>query len=220
MAPARRSATRLRCRDWCVAFGTQTRDKQFRALGSVKSNIGHAESAAGIAGLTKVALQLAHRTLVPSLHAAKVNPYLKLGSTPFFVQRTTEPWTADRANSSARRAALSSFGASGSNAHVVLEEVAEATRETPPKAGARPAIVPISAKSDERLRIVANILRGSARCARVAPRRGCIYAPGSGRVAMEARAAWVVTTLPELAEKLEAFATGASPADTWHTVES
>ena len=71
------------------AFGQFTTKKQFCALGSVKSNIGHAESAAGISGLTKTILQLHHKTLVKSLHSEIVNPYLDLVNSPFYIQTCT-----------------------------------------------------------------------------------------------------------------------------------
>lgn len=65
------------------AFSQGTQDQQFCSIGSVKSNIGHAESAAGISGLTKAVLQLHHKTLVKSLHSAELNPYLKFEESPF-----------------------------------------------------------------------------------------------------------------------------------------
>ncbi len=74
------------------AFSQGTQDQQFCSIGSVKSNIGHAESAAGISGLTKAALQLHHKTLVKSLHSAELNPYLKFERSPFYVQQQTAPW--------------------------------------------------------------------------------------------------------------------------------
>lgn len=90
------------------------------AIGSVKSNIGHLESAAGIAGLTKVLLQLKHQQIAPSLHAAQLNKNIDFASTPFEVQTELSDWGAS--NGSPRLAALSSFGAGGSNAHLVIEE--------------------------------------------------------------------------------------------------
>ncbi|TMP46554.1 hypothetical protein CWB96_13445 [Pseudoalteromonas citrea] len=88
------------------------------ALGSVKSNVGHLEVAAGIAGVIKVLLQFKHKTLAPSLHVKALNPYLSLDNTPFTVQTTLADWQSQQQ----RRAAVSSFGISGVNAHLVLEE--------------------------------------------------------------------------------------------------
>ncbi len=87
------------------------------AIGSVKSNIGHLEGAAGIAGLTKVVLQLRHRTLAPSLHGEPPNPAVPWDGLPFRLHTAAAPWPGPL-----RRAGLSSFGAGGSNAHVILEE--------------------------------------------------------------------------------------------------
>lgn len=105
------------------AFKHFTNRGQFCALGSVKSNIGHAESAAGISGLTKTILQLYHRTLVKSLHAETVNPYLKLENSPFYLQSQTQNWESPL--EIPRRAGVSSFGASGTNAHIIVEEAPE-----------------------------------------------------------------------------------------------
>ncbi|HWU86503.1 MAG TPA: beta-ketoacyl synthase N-terminal-like domain-containing protein, partial [Kofleriaceae bacterium] len=94
-------------------------------IGSVKTNIGHLEMAAGIAGVIKVLLQLEHRTLVKSLHCDEINPYIQLDGSPFYIVREAQPWHAqtDRAGRSLpRRAGVSSFGFGGVNAHVVLEE--------------------------------------------------------------------------------------------------
>ncbi|WP_158896200.1 type I polyketide synthase [Amycolatopsis anabasis] len=86
------------------------------ALGSVKSNIGHLEAAAGIAGLAKIMLQLRHRELAPTLHADPPNPRLDLDGSPFRLQREVRRWTA----TGPLVAGLSSFGAGGTNAHVVI----------------------------------------------------------------------------------------------------
>ncbi|MCJ8274610.1 MAG: KR domain-containing protein, partial [Psychrosphaera sp.] len=104
-----------------TAEPTQEHKKSQCALGSVKSNIGHLEIAAGIAGVIKVLLQFKHKTLVPSLHVNELNPYLALDNTPFTVQTEKQAWTC----SGKRRAAVSSFGISGVNAHIVLEEIVE-----------------------------------------------------------------------------------------------
>jgi acyl transferase domain-containing protein len=75
------------------AFGEFTHEKQFCAIGSVKSNIGHAEAAAGIAQLTKVILQFREKMLVPNLiHSKRLNPNIDFENTPFRVQRTLTKW--------------------------------------------------------------------------------------------------------------------------------
>ncbi|WP_144558035.1 non-ribosomal peptide synthetase [Shouchella miscanthi] len=110
------------------AFGKYTNDKNYCAIGSVKSNIGHCESAAGIAGITKMILQLKHKQLVPSIHSEVLNPNINFKETPFSVQQKLEDWiqpvvTVDNLEVSVpRRAGISSFGAGGANAHIILEE--------------------------------------------------------------------------------------------------
>jgi amino acid adenylation domain-containing protein len=89
------------------------------ALGSVKSNIGHADVAAGVAGLIKTVLALEHRTLPPSLHFHTSNPACRLEESPFFIPTKARPWKSDQGP---RRAGVSSFGLGGTNAHAVLEE--------------------------------------------------------------------------------------------------
>ena len=106
------------------AFAAHTQDTGFCAIGSAKSNIGHLESAAGIAALTKVLLQLKAGKLAPSLHADVLNPNIDFEATPFIVQRTLSEWEAPVIDGVTypRRAGISSFGAGGSNAHLVVEE--------------------------------------------------------------------------------------------------
>ncbi|MFP5265683.1 MAG: condensation domain-containing protein [Blastocatellia bacterium] len=99
------------------AFRTSKRG--FCALGSVKSNIGHAAAAAGVAGLIKAALALKHREIPPSLHFVQPNPRIDFAHSPFYVNTRLSEWKSD---GSPRRAGVSSFGIGGTNAHVVLEE--------------------------------------------------------------------------------------------------
>ncbi|MDJ0380479.1 SDR family NAD(P)-dependent oxidoreductase [Streptomyces sp. G-G2] len=119
-------------------------------IGSVKSNVGHLESASGMAGLCKVLLQMRHGRLVPSLHADPLNPNIDFDSTPLRVQRDLAPWP--RPDGAPRRAGLSSFGAGGANAHLVVEEyVAPATAGQ----GAGPYLFPLSTRVPERLPMLA-----------------------------------------------------------------
>ncbi|WP_394827348.1 amino acid adenylation domain-containing protein [Pendulispora albinea] len=95
------------------------------AVGSVKSNIGHLDSAAGVASVIKVVLALQHRTLPPSLNFQALNPQVDFEGTPFYVVHQPTPWTSAGAP---RRAGISSFGIGGTNAHLVLEEAPEPAR--------------------------------------------------------------------------------------------
>src|SRR5205823_3481878 len=123
------------------AFRAGTAAKGFCAIGSVKSNIGHLDAAAGVAGLIKTVLALQHKQLPPSLHFQRSNPKIDFANSPFFVNDQLRDWSTDRAP---RRAGVSSFGIGGTNAHVVLEE-APAT-ELPAKS--RPChLVVLSARS-------------------------------------------------------------------------
>jgi iturin family lipopeptide synthetase A len=99
------------------AFGKN--GKQYCALGSVKSNIGHLDSAAGVAGLIKTVLALKHRQIPPSLHYREPNPAINFKESPFYVNNTLKEWHNDNYP---LRAGVSSFGIGGTNVHVVLEE--------------------------------------------------------------------------------------------------
>lgn len=88
-------------------------------MGSVKTNIGHTESASGAAGLIKVVLSLQHEVLPQSLHFDEPSPHIPWDSLPVRVVDTAMPW---RANGRPRRAGVSSFGFTGTNAHVLVEE--------------------------------------------------------------------------------------------------
>jgi acyl transferase domain-containing protein len=98
----------------------------FCALTSIKPNIGHLDHAAGIAGLIKAVLCLRHQQLPATLHFSEPNPELKLEGSPFYVTRALAPWPAPDATP--RRAAVTSLGVGGTNAHVVLEEVEAPSR--------------------------------------------------------------------------------------------
>src|SRR5262249_23284662 len=88
-------------------------------VGSVKTNIGHLEAAAGVAGGIKAALTLQNGERPPHLHLERVNPEIALEGTPLFIPQEPTPWPRETA---ARRAGVSSFGFGGTNAHVVLEQ--------------------------------------------------------------------------------------------------
>lgn len=100
-------------------FRKQTQRRQYCALGTVKTNIGHLDTAAGIAGLIKTALSIKHGQIPPSLHYHEANPGIDFANTPFYVNTALRPWQTE---GSPRRAGVSSFGIGGTNAHAILEE--------------------------------------------------------------------------------------------------
>ena len=133
-------------------FRRSTSAKNFCALGSVKSNFGHLDNAAGIAGLIKATLALQHKAIPPTVHFEQPNPALNLEESPFFVNRELIEWPNGKIP---RRAGVSSFGIGGTNVHVILEE-APARRVT--KRARRCQLLTLSAKTPTALRRMAEML--------------------------------------------------------------
>ncbi|WP_275558070.1 beta-ketoacyl synthase N-terminal-like domain-containing protein [Streptomyces sp. 5-6(2022)] len=125
------------------AFSRTTDRRNYCALGSVKSNIGHTDAAAGIAGLIKTVLALEHRTIPATLHFRGPNPLLGLDDSPFHVPTETRPWSA---GPWPRRAGVSSLGIGGTNVHLVLEE-APVPGPRPGPAPDTEALLPLSART-------------------------------------------------------------------------
>ena len=115
--------------------------KQFCAIGSIKSNIGHLDTAAGVAGLMKVALSLKNKKIVPSLNYSSPNPKIDFESSPFFVNTHLKNWEK---NGTPRRAGVSSFGIGGTNAHAILEEAPEIIKK---EVNSNGSLILLSAKS-------------------------------------------------------------------------
>jgi amino acid adenylation domain-containing protein len=127
------------------AFRHSTQRTGYCALGSLKSNLGHLDVTAGVAGLIKTALSLKHALLPATLHYQKPNPALSLGDSPFYIVSQNMPWPQ---NGHPRRAGLSAFGLGGTNAHVILEEAPALPASGP--SGPDQMLV-LSAKSPEAL---------------------------------------------------------------------
>ncbi|HXH40941.1 MAG TPA: SDR family NAD(P)-dependent oxidoreductase, partial [Thermoanaerobaculia bacterium] len=190
------------------AFRRQTQDTEFCLIGSAKSNIGHCESAAGIAGLTKVLLQLQHQQIAPSLHSAQLNPHIDFGRSPFTVNQTLSPWEQPVIDGRKvpRIAGLSSFGAGGSNAHLIIGEYQAALRQTIALAQ---VIIPLSARtSDQLLQKAGDLLNFLSTRPNVVDLVSMAYTLQVGREAMEERLGFVVRSAEELSEKLQAYVTG------------
>lgn len=194
------------------AFSQQTKERQFCAIGSVKPNIGHLEAASGISQLSKVILELQHKQLVPSIHAEPLNPDLNFNNTPFYLQREFQEWKRPIVKINGeerefpRRATVSSFGAGGSNAHLIVEEY------TPPKKESihihtvtRPQVVVFSAKSPDRLLAVVRQMRAFIEPKKDLSLPNLAYTLQVGREAMEYRAAMVASNLEELVRGMKEY---------------
>ena len=216
-------------------FRQYTEARQFCAIGSIKSNIGHCESAAGIAGLTKVLLQLQHRQVAPSLHSGALNPNIDFNDTPFVVQQGLSEWKRPKImiNGETREypriAGISSFGAGGSYAHIVIEEYIEDRGHGAEGIEQRveriehegPYLIVLSAKNEDRLKANARRLfeflkkdddleSQSSLVPRPSPIQliDLAYTLQVGREAMEERLAVMAGSVHELQEKLEGFLNG------------
>ncbi|MEO6753174.1 MAG: type I polyketide synthase, partial [Chthoniobacteraceae bacterium] len=136
------------------AFRASTQRSGFCAIGSVKTNVGHLDAAAGMAGLIKTVLALQHRQIPASLNFSRPNPEINFPATPFFVNTRLTPWPAA---DGPRRAGIMSTGMGGTNAHLILEEA-------PPIASApeshRPNLFVLSARTESALAAAAEKLRG------------------------------------------------------------
>ncbi|MGW5377005.1 thioester reductase domain-containing protein [Nocardia sp. NPDC003999] len=187
-----------------AAFGRNDGGRS-RALGSTKSNIGHLEAAAGVAGLTRVLLQLRHGRIAPTLHAAQVNPAIAFNSVPFRLPRELEDWprrTVDGV-AVARHAGISAFGAGGANAHVVLAEFID--DRVRPGATGEPEIFVLSARTPERLRRYAEIMARHFRTLDPADFLDAVRTLQVGRPALAHRLAVVASSPLEVADALDQF---------------
>ncbi|KAG0289214.1 hypothetical protein BGZ97_006522, partial [Linnemannia gamsii] len=185
-------------------------------LGSVKSNIGHLELAAGVVGLIKVMLQLQHRTLVKSLHCEEVNPLLALGDSPFYVVQQTCTWEAlrDRQGQALpRRAGVSSFGFGGVNAHVIVEEYVGPQQAPTVMSG--PVVVVLSAKSEERLRVRVQQLLAYLERQPEVNLVDLAYTLQVGREALGVRLALVLRSVGVLQERLSGYMRGEAAEDVY-----
>ncbi len=184
------------------SFRGKTSQKQFCALGSVKSNIGHLLAASGVSGVIKVLLCLKHKKLVPSVNFKTLNPHISLNDSPFFINTKLQDWNSQ----TPRRAAVSSFGFSGTNAHLVIEEA-------PSFLGGSTFkfkdffLVPISAKNKVQLRIyVEQIYLFLQEKEPLEYRMEDIaYTLQIGRLEMEERVIFLVKDRPDLVKKLSSF---------------
>lgn len=185
------------------------------ALGSVKSNIGHTEAAAGMAGLIKVLLAMKHRRLPPSIHFENPNPLIDFDKTPLYVQNTLGPWPVE---TEPLVAGINSFGIGGSNAHVVVSEapVSEMAGRAETADGktkeASAYLLPLSARKEAALQALARSYRDFTADNPQTSLADICYTASTKRSHLEHRLACVVRSREELIEYLDTFLEGGSRA--------
>ncbi|MCP5007891.1 MAG: alpha/beta fold hydrolase, partial [Planctomycetes bacterium] len=193
----------------CASFKSFTQKENYCALGSVKSNIGHLAPAAGIAGVLKVLLSLQYRKLPPTIHFQTLNEHITLEGSPFYVNTECQNWSVPEGEK--RRAAVNSFGYSGTNAHMVIEEYcakrskAHSIIEIQTK---DPFIIPLSARTKEQLEQQVRDLFELLHMSLLVDLQSLAYTLQVGREAMEERLGFIVTSVHKKREKLEAYLLG------------
>ncbi|WP_420810765.1 type I polyketide synthase [Haliangium ochraceum] len=186
-------------------------------LGGVKTNIGHLETAAGLAGVAKMVLSLQHEALPPTLHTTPLNPLLDWESLPLRVVDRLEPWPREDARP--RRAGVSAFGLSGTNAHVILEEPPAdpaARTEAANAAASEPPPWPfvLSGKSEPALRAQVEQLRAYLAAHPDLSLSDLAYSLATTRSHFDHRVAIVASDRTALIHQLAELGAGRAPADT------
>ncbi len=194
-----------------AVFGDRSPEQPLK-IGSIKTNIGHAESAAGVAGLIKAILMLKHGIIPPHLHLKRPNPMIDWASMPIEVPTRLEDWPAGYAR---RLAGVSSFGMGGTNAHVVLE-AAPAPEPRPAAPERSHHLFTLSAKTAPALRALANRMAQALEQYPATALPDLCYSVNAGRAIWPYRLALVAENLPALQADLAAVAEGTLPTRVQH----
>lgn len=200
-----------------LAYNHYTNDKQYCSIGSVKTNIGHLESAAGIASLTKVLLQMKNKQLVNSIHSDELNSLINFEDTPFYVQHKLENWKRPVIEEDGiekifpRRAGISAFGAGGTNVHIILEEY-ENDRENREVQDSCNYVFILSARKqhilEEYAKEFVNFLDNQLSMNLRPSISDIVYTLQTGRTEMEERIAFIASDIQEIREKLVMYIEG------------
>jgi amino acid adenylation domain-containing protein len=191
------------------AFRAKTKATQYCAIGSVKSNIGHLDVAAGVAGLIKTVLALQHRQIPATINYGEPNPHIDFENSPFFVADQLLEWKAP--GNQSRRAAVSSFGVGGTNAHVVLEEAPPRKASTP---DSRPQLIVLSGRTAKAVEAQSSRLRELLRANATLPLADIAFTLQMGRRQFPVRRAVVARDTAELTERLQPEQLARSPIQT------
>jgi acyl transferase domain-containing protein len=170
-------------------------------IGSVKTNIGHLEAAAGISALIKVVLSLQHEEIPPHLHLKQLNPYISLENTPFLIPTKLQKWYRGKRS---RLAGVSAFGFGGTNAHVILEEAPVST-PAPIDVQRCGHLITLSAKSDLALRELAQRYEDFFASNPDVSLADVCFTANTGRTHFEHRLCIVTESIVQLRQQLSAF---------------
>lgn len=202
------------------AFRRFSNRKKYCVLGSAKAQIGHTAAAAGVIGLIKVLLSMRHHQIPGFIHFHKLNPMIELEDSAFYLATETMEWKP--ANGKPLTAALNTFGHSGTNVHLVIQEFI-APEETPNRTPgyldqSNSFIVPLSAKNQERLKEYTGKLLDFLRETTPGVNPVALaYTLQTGRDAMDARVVFLINDIPDLIAKLAAFYEGREEiTNCWH----
>ncbi|PKM94958.1 MAG: hypothetical protein CVU84_08520 [Firmicutes bacterium HGW-Firmicutes-1] len=194
-----------------IEWGKKPSEIKHCGIGSVKTNIGHLETAAGIAGMIKVLLSIKNNQIPASIHLNEVNPYIQLDNSPLYIVKQTQDWKSK--SDLPRRAGISSFGFGGTNAHVVIEEYMEPQKSL--VNNQEPQIIVLSAKNKDRLKeyvkaLVKHIETNNTNLSDVA------YTLQIGRDPMPERLAVVASDIKVLLGKLNCYLEGKADIEDLH----
>lgn len=196
-------------------FRASTDETGFCAIGSVKTNVGHLDAAAGVTSLIKATLALENRIIPPSLHYERPNPGIDFENSPFYVNSRLRAWETDR---HPRRAGVSSFGIGGTNAHLILEEAPQIEPSTSPvdraesngeaftgieQVGRNWKLIPISAKSQAALEVATERLLSHINSETKIDLANVAYTLQVGRKPFNQRRFVLAQTLADAARALE-----------------
>lgn len=190
-----------------TVYGKERSRERPLLIGSVKTNIGHLEASAGVAGLIKVILALQHKHIPPHLHYQKPNPHINWQQLPIKVAQSLTSWTSDKP----RLAAVSSFGISGTNAHLILESAPEQQKLVIEEQ--RPLhLFTLTAKTPTALKQLAQSYINSLGSNPSLAISDLCFSANTGRSHLDHRLSVVAASAAELEKKLTAFVTGQAVA--------
>jgi acyl transferase domain-containing protein/acyl-CoA synthetase (AMP-forming)/AMP-acid ligase II/acyl carrier protein len=195
------------------AFHLSTQKRQFCAIGSVKTNVGHLNIASGIVGFMKAVLVLYHRKIPPSLHFQTPNPQIDFENSPFYVNTALTEWDT---NGYPRRAGVNSLGIGGTNAHILLEEAPDAIDNRRQETEDWSHLLTLSAKSETALRELAERYASFLASNPDIPLSDICFTAHVGRSHFEHRLSVVASTHADLQAKLADYALGQTGAGVWY----